>query len=107
MGYSMARFSLQVQPSTDIDTLSDLIDEIGNKLAEEEKWRDRILQPPAFVSIGDITGNSTEIIIAGKTQPSDQWSVTAEMRRRLHEAFDANGIKLAVSPLPTAAKQRR
>lgn len=107
MGFSMARFSLQVQPSTDIDKLTDVIDEVGVKLAEEDAWKDRILQPPAFVSIGDITGNSTEIIIAGKTQPSDQWAVTAEMRRRLHEAFEQNDIKLAVTPLPGATSRRR
>lgn len=107
MGFSMARFSLQVQPSTDIDTLTDIIDEIGVTLSKEKKWQDRILQAPAFVSIGDITGNSTEVIIAGKTQPSDQWAVTAEMRRRLHEAFEHNGIRLAVTPLPGATSKRR
>ncbi|HWT40433.1 MAG TPA: hypothetical protein VN081_04170, partial [Dongiaceae bacterium] len=105
MGYSMARFTLLVQPTTDIDKLTDLIDEIGTELASEAEWKDKILQAPAFVSLGDITGNSTEVIIAGKTQPSDQWAVTAEMRRRLHLAFEKNDIFLAVTPL-TAAKKR-
>ena len=98
MGFSMARFTLLVQPSTDIDVLSDIIDEIGKELATEDTWKDKIIEPPAFVSLGDITGNSTEIIVAGKTQPSDQWAVTSEMRRRLHEAFEEKDIKLAISP---------
>lgn len=98
MGFSMARFTLLVQPSTDIDALSDIIDEIGKELAIEDTWKDKIIEPPAFVSLGDITGNSTEIIVAGKTQPSDQWAVTSEMRRRLHEAFEEKDIKLAISP---------
>lgn len=110
LGFSMARFTLMVQPSTDIDKLADIIDEIGAELGNEDTWKDKIIKPPAFVSLGDITGNSTEVIVAGKTQPSDQWAVTAEMRRRLHEAFDKNGIKLAVTPLSqtaTGAKHRR
>lgn len=98
LGFSMARFTLLVQPNTDIDKVTDIIDEIGAELAQEDAWREKIIKPPAFVSIGDITGNSTEIIVAGKTQPSDQWSVTAEMRRRLHEAFEKHKIKLAVTP---------
>ena len=98
LGYSMARFTLLVQPNTDIDKLADIIDEIGAKLADEEAWKDKIIKAPAFVSLGDITGNSTEVIVAGKTQPSDQWAVTAEMRRRLHESFERHGIQLAITP---------
>jgi small-conductance mechanosensitive channel len=99
MGFSMARFTLLVQPTTDIDDVSDIIDEIGKQLSEEAAWKDKILDPPAFVSIGEITGNSTEVIISGKTQPSDQWAVISEMRRRLHETFEQKGIKLAINPL--------
>jgi len=109
LGFSMARFTLMVQPTTDIDKLADVIDEIGAELANDDSWKDKIIEPPSFVSLGDITGNSTEVIVAGKTQPSDQWAVTAEMRRRLHEAFEKHGIKLAITPLTqiTGGTKRR
>ncbi len=107
MGYSMARITLQVQPSTDIDKLGDVIDEVGKNLAAEEKWKDKILEPPTFVSLGDITGNSTEVIIAGKTQPSDQWAISSEMRLRLHEAFEEHGIELAVNPTLSTPNRRQ
>ncbi|HEY1085790.1 MAG TPA: mechanosensitive ion channel family protein [Candidatus Saccharimonadales bacterium] len=108
LGFSMARFTLQVVPTTDIDKLSDLIDEVGAELAEEKTWKDKIIKAPAFVSLGDITGISTEVIIAGKTQPSDQWAVTAEMRKRLHGQFEKYGIELAVTPTtPGQPKSRR
>lgn len=105
MGYSMARFTLLVVPSTDIDKLTDIIDQIGTQLADEDKWKNKIIKPPAFVSLGDITGNSTEVVVAGKTQPSDQWAVAAEMRRRLLETFEEKGIKLATTP--TFPNQKR
>jgi small-conductance mechanosensitive channel len=98
MGFSMARFTLLVQPSTDIDAVADIIDEVGKQLSEEAIWKDKIIEPPSFVSLGEITGSSSEVIISGKTQPSDQWSVISEMRRRLHETFEIKGIKLAVNP---------
>lgn len=107
LGFSMARFTLLVQPSTDIDKLADIIDEIGAELANEETWKDKIIKPPAFISLGEITGNSTEVIVAGKTQPSDQWAVTAEMRRRLHVAFEKHAIKLALLPTPQAGSKRK
>lgn len=99
MGYSMARFTLLVHPSTDIDDVADIIDELGKKLAAEDVWKEKILEAPSFVAVGEITGSSTEIIIAGKTQPSDQWSVTSEMRHRIHEEFEEKNIRLALNPL--------
>ncbi len=100
MGFSMARFTVLLHPDTDIDDVSDLIDALGTALAEEDGWKDKILEAPAFVSVGEITGSSIEVIVAGKTQPSDQWSVVAEMRRRLLEEFEAKGVRLAVTPFP-------
>lgn len=98
MGYSMARFIIAVHPASDLDKVVEIINSIGVKLAEDEKWRKKIIEPPAFVSVGEFTGVSLEVIIAGKTQPSDQWSVTAEMRRRLLEALEKAKVELATVP---------
>jgi small-conductance mechanosensitive channel len=100
MGYSMARFTMLLHPETDIDDVAELIDMVGKATAEDEKWKNKILSPPAFVSVGEITGSSVEVIVAGKTQPSDQWGVVSEMRRRLLEEFEAKHVRLAVTPFP-------
>lgn len=94
----MARFIVAIHPSSDIDRVIDIVNTLGTKLASDEKWKSKIIEPPAFVSLGELTGTSVEIIIAGKTQPSDQWSVIAEMRRRLLQALEDNNIELAVLP---------
>lgn len=98
MGYSMARFIIGVHPASDLEQIIEIVNSIGVKLSEEEKWRRKILEPPAFVSVGEFTGTSLEIIIAGKTQPADQWSVTAEMRRRILEALEKAKVELATIP---------
>ena len=100
MGYSMARFTMLLHPDTDIDVIAEIIDTTGKEISEEEKWKDKVLSPPAFVSVGEITGSSIEVIVAGKTQPSDQWGVISEMRKRLLEEFEEKQIRLAVTPFP-------
>ncbi|MDB5165312.1 MAG: mechanosensitive ion channel protein MscS, small conductance mechanosensitive channel [Candidatus Saccharibacteria bacterium] len=107
MGYSMARFSVSLHPSSDIEKISEIIDEIGNALAEEEAWKAKILEAPNFVSIGDFNGTAVEVIVAGKTQPSDQWAVIAEMRRRLLSRFEHEGVKLATPPTTPAGKSKK
>ena len=100
MGYSMARFTMLLHPDTDIDVIAEIIDTTGKEISEEEKWKDKVLSPPAFVSVGEITGSSIEVIVAGKTQPSDQWGVISEMRKRLLEEFEEKQIRLVVTPFP-------
>lgn len=104
MGYSMARFSIGVHPSTDLDEVIELINETGKKLAEEEKWKNKIINPPAFESLAEFTQATVSIVVSGKTQPSDQWSVTAEMRRRLLVIFEKNKIELGTGAAPPAKK---
>ena len=95
MGYSKVNFSIMLDASTDLDNAISVINQVGDALAESKDWKIKILSPPQFSSIGAFTGSSIEVTISGKTQPSDQWSVTAEMRKRLIRAFDKHDIKLA------------
>ncbi len=107
MGYSMARFTIAVQPSSDLEQVIDVINQTGQKLGGETKWRNKIIDAPAFVSMGEFTGTSVSLNIAGKTQPSDQWAVVAEMRRRLFEAFEAHDILLVGAAAPVADKPKK
>lgn len=106
MGYSMSRFTLQLDPRADVAEVTKLINAVGEQLAKEKAWQKKIIEPPSFVSVGDITGHSVELIIAGKVQPSDQWSVTSEMRRRLLQKFEAEGVLLATLPTPAITTKR-
>ncbi len=112
MGYSMARFTLSVAPDTDIEAVAKIINKIGLTLAGEDDWKDKILEAPHFVMMGDFSSTSVNLIVSGKTQPSDQWSVVAEMRRRILEQFEAEGIYMgtgasAVTHLAPTSKKRR
>ena len=104
MGYSMARFTLSVAPDARIDEVAKIIDKIGLTLAKEQEWKDKILEAPHFVSVGDFNATSVNIIVTGKVQPSDQWSVVAEMRRRLLEKFETDGIGMGIGASAVAAQ---
>jgi len=95
MGYSKVNFKILLNAATDLDNAISVINQVGDALAESSKWKAKILSPPQFSAIGAFTSSSIEVTISGKTQPSDQWSVTAEMRKRLITAFEKGDIKLA------------
>ncbi len=95
MGYSKVNFTLSVHPDTDIDRLSTVINSVGEKMAEDEVWKEKLLEPPYFLNIGAFSDTSMEVTIVGKTAPSAQWGVTGELRRRLLHEFQKHHIELA------------
>ena len=105
MGFSKVNFTIAVTADTDIDSLSEIINEVGTKLAEEEKWKSKVLEPPHFVNISSFTDLAIEARIAGKTPPSKQWVVTGELRKRLLAAFNKHNVKLAQMPGTTSLIQ--
>lgn len=98
MGFSMARFTVSIDPDQDIEAVIRMINQVGTTLAEDAAWKHKIIEPPKFTMLGEFSANTASLTIAGKTQPSDQWSVTSAMRRRLLEEFERNNIKLGVAP---------
>lgn len=94
MGYSRVNLTLGVAPETNIDQLSEIIDEVGTAMSKDEKWKGKIMEPPHFLSIGAFSDVSLEVKITAKTQPSAQWEVTGELRRRLLKSFTKHKIEL-------------
>jgi small-conductance mechanosensitive channel len=92
MGFAKINLAIEVASSTDVDALAKAINEVGDKLAKEEKWKARIMDPPHFLGIDAFNTSTLEVKIVGKTQPSSQWSVTGELRKRLVAAFKKEGI---------------
>lgn len=95
MGYGMARFSLKLAAESDMNAAIAIINQLGEALAKEPDWHNKIITPPAFAYIDNIDSDSVEIVITGKTQAADQWAVAAEMRRRILKAFQEEKITLA------------
>jgi len=110
MGYSKVNFAIAVTADTNVDELAEVINEIGEKLAAEKVWKDKVLEAPRFLNIGNFTDTALEARIIGKTQPSQQWAVTGELRKRLLAALTKHDIKLAQMPgvpmLTAAAKKK-
>ncbi|HXH04891.1 MAG TPA: mechanosensitive ion channel family protein, partial [Candidatus Nitrosotenuis sp.] len=104
---SKVNFTIAVDPETNVDTLAEVINKVGDKLAEDEEWKDKILEAPHFLNIGTFTDTMLEVMIVGKTQPSAQWGVTGELRRRLLRAFKKHEIELAQYPLAPWAQQKK
>lgn len=107
MGYSMARFFIGIHPSSDLDDVIEIINKIGEDLSKEDKWKSKIIEAPSFVSVTEFTSTEVNLLVSGKTQPSDQWAVTAEMRRRIFNDFEKKKIQLSTAFPALAAPKKK
>lgn len=98
MGFAKINLTIEVSSSTDVDALAAIINEVGSKMADEAKWKERIIDKPHFLGIDSFTTSTLDVKIVGKTYPNAQWSVTGDFRRRLLTAFKKEGIIAAKIP---------
>jgi small-conductance mechanosensitive channel len=89
--WSRALLDVDVAYDTDIDHAKAVIKRVADELCRE---RDDILEPPEVWGVESLGPHSVVIRLVVKTRPSDQYRVSRELRQRLKEAFDAEGIEI-------------
>lgn len=89
--WSRALLDVEVAYDTDIDHAKAVIQRVADGLWEE---RDDILEAPEVWGVEQLGANAITIRLVVKTRPADQYAVSRELRQRLKEAFDAEGIEI-------------
>jgi small conductance mechanosensitive channel len=72
------------------------------QLATEERWAPKISGEPDDQGVQSMTWQGVTLRVVLDTQPAAQWAVERELRLRVKEAFDREGLALAVVGLPQA-----
>ena len=97
MEFSGINLDIGIDQKVKLETAIKLINDIGQSLAEDKEWQDKILEAPQFLRVDDFSDKSVIIKITGKTLPMEQWAVSGELRKRLKLSFDKAGISLFAS----------
>jgi len=71
-----------------------VINRVGEELAADPEWSEHIITPPKALRVDNLGDSSIDIKIIGDTKPAQQWAIMGELRRRLKEAFNEEGIEI-------------
>lgn len=93
-GWSRALLHVGVAYGEDVDRVIALLKEIGRELWEDESWRTLILEEPEVPGVERFEDSAVVIRIMAKTLPLKQWDVMRELRRRIKNRFDAEGVEI-------------
>lgn len=93
-GFAQAAIEFAVDYDADIDTVQELVNQIGRDLQEDEMWAKSIINPITFERISGFGDKTVNIVARGKVAPAKQWDVAGEFRRRLLAACKAANISM-------------
>jgi small conductance mechanosensitive channel len=92
--FSRVNLNIGISYSSSIDKAIEIINRVGEELANDPDWKDQILSPPRFLRLDSLSDSSVDLKILGDTKPSMQWAVAGELRMRLKRSFDDAGIEI-------------
>lgn len=93
-GFARINLVIGVAYDTDVEKVKQVINRVGQDIANDPEWKDKIIKAPEFVRVDNFGASSVDIKISGEVQPQEQWGVMGELRQRIKNAFDQNGIEI-------------
>lgn len=94
MEFANVELDISVGYDSDIDKVERVIDKVGQKIYENEKWKGVTLEPPHMLRVDRFTDTAIVIKVICKTAPIRQWEVRSEILRQIKKAFEKEGIDM-------------
>ena len=92
--WSRALIDIEVPYDTDLRSAIDVIQRTSQELWEDPEWRkDKLEERPDVWGVQQLSKSGIVLRVAAKTEPSAQWSVERELRLRLKEALESEGMQ--------------
>ena len=92
--WARVNLNISVAYGTDLDHAIAVINRVGAEMAKAEHWRSLIKSPPQALRVDNLGDSGIDIKVLGETKPIRQWEVMGELRKRLKQAFDEEGIEI-------------
>ena len=92
--WSRINLNVGVAYKENMDFVFDILNEIGMELSGEDYWAEKIIDPPQVLRIDSFDDSQITIKMLGVCRPLTQWEIAGELRKRIKDRFDAEGIEI-------------
>ncbi|MCU1672175.1 MAG: MscS Mechanosensitive ion channel [Frankiales bacterium] len=115
-GWARALLDIPVSWDSDVPRVREVVKAAADTVWQDEDWKDKVVEEPEVWGVEDMGASGVLIRLVVKTAPLEQWEVARELRQRVKEAFDREGILIgvpltdlrsAVVPKPAPARKPR
>ena len=92
--YSRVNLNVSVGYGENLKHVIDIINRICQEMAEDSQWKDDFITTPSVLRVDKLGDSGIDIKILGDTKPAKQWAIMGELRLRLKDTFDSEGIEI-------------
>jgi small conductance mechanosensitive channel len=92
--FSRVHLDISVGYGEKLDRVMEVINRVCQEVSQDPKWKADLITTPAVVRVNNLGDSGIDIKIMGDTKPSRQWDVMGELRLRIKDTFDAEGIEI-------------
>jgi small conductance mechanosensitive channel len=103
-GWSTAHVDVSLRPDQDLEQVRETLSEVGQSLAKDEPWNERLWGPVEVLGLDSVLLDSMVVHVSAKTMPGQSVAVERELRWRIKKAFDQAGIPIVDGP-PEVAEE--
>jgi small-conductance mechanosensitive channel len=91
-----ARINLYVTVAykEDISHVYQVINGVCQELKDDPDFGTNLTTTPSAMRVSDLGDHGVNICIRGDTKPGEQWGLTGELRKRIKNRFDQEGIEI-------------
>jgi small-conductance mechanosensitive channel len=93
-GFSRAVVDVGVAYHEQIDRVIEVMRDIGRRMWEDADWRARLVEEPSVLGVDELADSAVNVRMVLTTQPGKQFEVGRELRRRVKNRFDEEGITI-------------
>ena len=97
-GWARAVLDVNVGLGEDIDHAEEVLLRTAQDLKNDERLGQHVLEEPEVWGVESLSTDGVLMRVVVKTQPLQQWVVARELRRRIKDQFDEEGIDMQSSP---------
>lgn len=105
-GYAYAVLDVRVPYEYNVDAVLAEMREVAEKMANEERFADRMLEPLEIAGVEALEEYSVRVRARVKVRPTDASSVRRELLRRFKLDLDQRGMPLQLAPSAPETVQR-
>ncbi|WP_375002298.1 mechanosensitive ion channel family protein [Aeromicrobium sp. CTD01-1L150] len=102
-GWARSVLDVTVAYDTDIDRVCGVLAEVAHEMFVDPEYQGIVLEEPEVWGVNELAKDGVVVRVAIKTAPLKQWATTRELRARVKNRFDAEGIEIPRSFLTGVA----
>jgi small conductance mechanosensitive channel len=94
-GWARAVLDVGIAYGEDVERAEEILLDVATTLKADDTFGPLVLEEPEMWGVESVTADGVVLRLVVKTLPLEQWAVARELRRRIKDRFDVEGVRVA------------